>query len=167
MGRRLTGAKPKAGTIWQRRWRKKKAHDAAHGGAIAHRAEVFHSLTEATAREAARLGVMKLYGLLLVDPPWQEPAWSEAGMGRAAENRYRTTALDGLKAAQTPPAATVSTMFMWTTSTYLAWALELLAHWGFKCSGVAVWDKQIIGKGRRFRLQAEFIIYDSKGGGLP
>ena len=45
MGRRLTGGpKPKAGTIWQRRWRKKRAHDAAHRWRHRPPREVFHSL---------------------------------------------------------------------------------------------------------------------------
>ena len=165
MARKLIGKKPKPATIWQRRWRKKVKFEQKHGDAIRHRAGVFSKLAEATAREAARLGVMMLYALLLVDPPWHEKAWGEAGMGRAAENCYRTTTLDELKKLK-PPAAPVSTMFMWTTSTYLAWAMELLTAWGFEYGGIVVWDKQIIGKGRRFRLQAEFLIYGNKSGGL-
>jgi len=65
---------------------------------------VHSKLEEPTVREAVRPAVMKLYQLLLVDPPWQELAWSEAGMGRAAENRYRTKALDRMKEKIKPPA---------------------------------------------------------------
>jgi N6-adenosine-specific RNA methylase IME4 len=165
MGRKLVGAKPKPATIWQRRWRKKAAHQRKHSAAVERRAEIFNRLAESTAREAARLGAMQLYQLLLCDPPWREDAWSEAGMGRSADNHYQTTSMPALKAL-TPPAAKVSTMFMWTTSTYLHWAIDLLAHWAFEYGGTIAWDKKIIGKGRRFRLQVELLIYGSKGGGL-
>ena len=161
MGRRPIGKRAMSGKARQKRWRAKLKHHAA----VAHRTEVFSRLTESTAREAARLESMPRYSLLLCDPPWQEPAWSEAGMGRSAENRYRTMALKGLKAL-VPPAGEVSTIFMWTTSTYLAWAMELLTAWDFTYGGFIVWNKQIIGKGRRFRLQAELLVYGNRGGGL-
>ena len=165
MGRKLTGAKPKRATIYQRRWRKKAAREAVHGAAIRQRADVFSRLAEATVKEAARLGVMKVYSPRTSIHHGKRSCGAKLAWVRAAENHYRTTVVDELKAL-TPPAAKVATMFMWTTSTYLAWAMDLLTHWGFTYGGFVVWDKQIIGKDRRFRLQTELLLYGSKNGGL-
>lgn len=163
MGRKPIGKRAMSATQYQRRWRAKKKHEAA----VAHRAQVVAGLATATEREMARLATMtKLYQLILIDPPWKVVTWSEGGMGRAVENTYPTMSLAELKALRIP-AASNALMFMWTTSTVLDQSIELLTHWGFAYKGFVVWDKMIPGKGKRFRLRAELIIYGDKGRGLP
>jgi N6-adenosine-specific RNA methylase IME4 len=162
----------------QKRWRAKDKKDrerAAHLTVVADtmvkRQQVEASRRAATLRAEARLATtMKLYMLFLIDPPWDDGAdsYSEKGKGRAAANHYSTRTPAQMRAAYpTLPAAPDALMYMWTTSQYLAEAIKLMEFWGFTYGGIAVWDKVIIGKGRRHRIQAEFLIYGSKGKGLP
>jgi N6-adenosine-specific RNA methylase IME4 len=167
MSRRPLGNKPMTDAERQRRSRTRRKHAAA----IAHRQAVIDGLRESTEREMARFKMLEpRYQLFLVDPPWPDgaDAYGESGKGRAAENRYPTMTVEEMKARfPTLPAAKDALLYMYTTSTFLNRAIELLEFWGFAYGGAGGWDKQIIGKGRRHRLQLEFWIYGMKGRGLP
>jgi N6-adenosine-specific RNA methylase IME4 len=156
----LTPAQVKA------RYRRKKKVVAM----LVRRDVVLTERAEGTAKAKAKLETnTKLYSLLLCDPPWHTRLRSPAGMSRSPDvKHYPTMTLDALVAmAPLIPAAKDSLMFMWTTSTHLAESMRLLEAWGFEYIGFEVWDKQIIGKGNRNRLQAELVLIGKKDNGLP
>jgi N6-adenosine-specific RNA methylase IME4 len=153
--------------VIQKGYRTRKKHEAA----VALRINNIERLREASEREQRKLANSTvLYQLLVIDPPWDDSAdaYNESGRGRAAANHYATMTLGQIKAAYPKlPAARHSLCYIWTPSAQLKNAIELLRFWGFAYSGCVVWDKVHIGKGRRYRMQAEFIVYGSKGRGLP
>ena len=65
--------------------------------------------------------------------------------------------------AMKPPFADDAVLFLWTTHRFIWDAKVLLDAWGFEHKAVLVWDKQLIGLGRRLRLQCEFCLIGIRG----
>jgi N6-adenosine-specific RNA methylase IME4 len=161
---------------------------------IQRRAQVMASRVAASRRAEAdiadRVKRRVLFLLALIDPPWDDSddAYGEAGKGRAAANHYQTmTPAETKRRYPKLPLAPHALVYIWTTSQRLEQAMDLLKFYGCTYGGIAfVWDKVHPTKGRRHRQQAEFVIrgtydgindgdigegdfviYGSKGKGLP
>jgi N6-adenosine-specific RNA methylase IME4 len=83
-------------------------------------------------------------------------------MGRAAENHYRTEELDALKAFKVP-ADKDSVLLLWSTSSMLPEALQLMTAWHFKYKTQAVWVKPSFGLGYWWRQQHELLLLGTRG----
>jgi N6-adenosine-specific RNA methylase IME4 len=59
--------------------------------------------------------------------------------------------------------ASVCHLYLWTVTTVLRESFEVAEAWGFKPKKVLVWCKPGLGSGRRFRSNAEFIIFGVRG----
>jgi N6-adenosine-specific RNA methylase IME4 len=85
--------------------------------------------------------VSKRYDIVLADPPWLY--YGSPTKDQAAGKHYPCMPLASLKAMRVQDiAAKPSVCFLWTTSSMLGDAVELLRAWGFTYRGVAyVWVK--------------------------
>lgn len=87
------------------------------------------------------------FGAILADPPWAFKSYAKSKSpesDRHVERHYRTMTPDEIKALpiRKYAAATGCHLFLWTTGPMLPQALETMAAWGFKYSGVAfTWVK--------------------------
>ena len=115
--------------------------------------------TEAASRALGR----KVYGVIYADPPWRfEPYSRETGMDRAADNHYRTEALEAICRIE-PPAAENCVLFLWATAPMLREALTAMEAWGFDYRTHCVWNKDREGTGYWFRNRHELLLVGIKG----
>jgi N6-adenosine-specific RNA methylase IME4 len=54
-------------------------------------------------------------------------------------------------------------LFLWTTSSNLVFALDVMRAWGFGFKASAIWDKGVQGTGLIFRNMHEVLLYGSRG----
>ena len=101
------------------------------------------------------------FACIYADPPWQYRNRSSRG---AAENHYKTIDHDGLcRMPIEKLAATDAHLHLWTTSSHLSDALELIEAWGFQYKSSFVWLKDGIGLGNYWRLSHEFVLLGVRG----
>lgn len=78
----------------------------------------------------------KLYRLVLADPPWHFVNWSADSPGkihnraRGANKHYATAYMETIM-AMVPPTADDAILLLWTISSHLREAVELVDAWGF------------------------------------
>jgi N6-adenosine-specific RNA methylase IME4 len=126
------------------------------------------TLATKTLAASAALG-SKLYGVLYIDPPWQEMAADcDSWLNKSADNHYPTMTVDEL-AAITPPAAPDCVLFLWTFTSQLDAAVDLIRRWGFTYKASCVWDKGNadgtgrMGIGQWFRYEHELLLVATRG----
>ena len=121
------------------------------------------------------------YDIIYCDPPWDYENWNKKWHQTHAESRwagrkYGLMSRDELKALPVNDiAAKNSVIFMWTISTMIPQALEVMQSWGFKYKTVAfVWVKRnkikdsfFTGMGFWTRSNAEICLLGVKGKPLP
>lgn len=95
----------------------------------------------------------KKYAVIVADPEWKFEVWSDKGLtNTSADNHYRTSSLDAIKARDVPSiAADACAVFLWATVPMLPQALEVMAAWGFAYKSHLVWVKNKAGTGYWFR----------------
>ena len=101
------------------------------------------------------------FGCVYADPPW--PYANEAARG-AARNHYPTMELDDimeLPVAQL--AAKSSHCHLWTTSSFIMEAREVLEAWGFSYKSSFVWVKPGLGMGNYWRVSHELLLLGVRG----
>lgn len=104
------------------------------------------------------------FGVIYADPEWKFEAYSEAGLDRAADNHYPTTALDGIKARDVGSlAADDCVLFLWATVPMLDQAIEVLKAWGFNYKSNFEWRKDRIGTGFWNRNRHEHLLIGTRG----
>ena len=54
-------------------------------------------------------------------------------------------------------------LYLWTTSSFMPRAVELMAHWGFQHKAVLTWVKPKWGLGNYFRNQTEHVLFGIRG----
>lgn len=123
----------------------------------------------------------KKYSILYSDPPWDYENWNKKWHEDNKESRWAgkkyslMTHADMLSLPVNDIAAKDSVMFMWTISTMLPKALEVMEEWGFKYKTIAfVWvkknkiaDSLFMGMGFWTRSNAEICLLGVKGKPLP
>lgn len=127
----------------------------------ARRAAREQELAAATAKASRELG-RKVYGVLLIDPPWSFRVYSEAGQDRGACNHYPTMSLAEIKVL-TVPAAKDAVLFLWATVPMLPAALETMAAWGFTYKSHFAWVKDKRGLGYWARNKHELLLVGTRG----
>lgn len=98
----------------------------------------------------------------VADPPWQYGNTAARG---AAENHYGTMTIEELSALDVVPnhAAADAHLYMWTTSSHLPRAFDVMAAWGFEYKTYLVWVKPQIGMGNYFRTCTELVLFGVRG----
>jgi N6-adenosine-specific RNA methylase IME4 len=122
------------------------------------------AMAQRTIAAAALLaGLLPVYGVIYLDPPWRFQPYSRiSGMDRAADNHYPTLDLAALKAMKVP-AAEDCVLFLWATAPMLLQAAELMAAWGFTYKTHVVWEKDQIGTGYWVRSVHELLLIGVRG----
>jgi N6-adenosine-specific RNA methylase IME4 len=111
----------------------------------------------------------KKYSIILADPPWR---YQRTNVQGGLETQYDTMDYDDIKQLPVEKiAAKDSMLFMWTTSTHLVEAAQLMKHWGFQYKTVyRVWrkvyrsGKPITGIGYWSRVCYEFLLVGTRRG---
>jgi len=113
-------------------------------------------------REAAALGSLERFPVLLADPPWRyELTISDS---RKVENQYPTMDLAEIKdMGENLPAAANAVLFMWATSPKVLEALEVMEAWDFVYRTCMVWTKDRIGMGVYVRQRHELVLIGTRG----
>ena len=99
---------------------------------------------------------------IVADPPWQYGNTAARG---AAENHYGTMTIEELCALDAVPkhAADNAHLYMWTTSSHLPQAFDVMSAWGFEYKTYLVWVKPQIGMGNYFRTCTELVLFGVRG----
>ena len=110
----------------------------------------------------------KKFGVIYADPEWEHEPWSDAGMDRAAANKYPVSSVEQIKSRDVASiAANDCALFMWTTVPHLEQAFEVINGWGFAYKSSGMWRKQYPGKrqgmGYWFRINHEILIVATRG----
>jgi N6-adenosine-specific RNA methylase IME4 len=104
------------------------------------------------------------FGVILADPEWKFEQYSEAGMGRAAENHYATSATEVIASRDVASiAADDCALFLWATAPMLPDALQVMQAWKFEYKSHWVWNKDRIGTGYWNRNKHELLLVGTRG----
>lgn len=123
----------------------------------------------------------KKYSIIYADPPWDYANWNkkwhqEHPESRWAGRKYDLMPIEDIKALPVQDiAAESSVLFMWTISTMIPRALEVIKAWGFEYKTVAfVWvkknkksDSLFTGMGFWTRSNAEICLLATRGKIIP
>jgi N6-adenosine-specific RNA methylase IME4 len=135
---------------------------SAHKGIMRERARERREHLAAGMREAAALGSLERFPVLLADPPWRYAL--TISDSRKVENQYPTMDLAEIKAmGEDLPAADDAVLFLWSTSPKALEALEVMAAWGFVYRSCMVWVKDRIGMGIYVRQRHELVLIGTRG----
>ena len=58
-------------------------------------------------------------------------------------------------------------VYLWTVTSVLRHSFEIVEAWGFEPKQILVWAKPGLGPGARFRQTCEYVIFGTRGRGLP
>lgn len=135
---------------------------SVHKGIMRERSRLKRERLAAGMREAAALGSLERFPVLLADPPWRyELTISDS---RTVENRYPTMELAEIKAmGEDLPAAADAVLFLWATSPKVLEALEVMAAWDFVYRTCMVWTKDRFGMGVYVRQRHELVLIGTRG----
>jgi N6-adenosine-specific RNA methylase IME4/ParB-like chromosome segregation protein Spo0J len=97
--------------------------------------------------------------IIYADPPWQ--LGSPEG-DLAPERHYPTMPLPEIKALPVP-AADDSLLLLWTVTSLLPQALEVITAWGFHYVSAQIWVKPSIGPGNWVRHRHEQLLWARRG----
>lgn len=101
------------------------------------------------------------FGTIYADPPWSYQNKVTRGN---ANDQYTLASMDEIKAMPVERlAAKDCTLFMWATSPLLFEQGEVLKAWGFTYCSQAVWIKDGMGLGNRFRICHELLLVGVRG----
>jgi N6-adenosine-specific RNA methylase IME4 len=105
------------------------------------------------------------YGTIVADPPWPlgkvNSGWNTTSVVRLPYAQMSLERIAALPVKQL--AARDSHLYLWTVTSVLRHTFEIVEAWGFKPKKVLVWCKPGLGSGRRFRSNAEFIVFRCSG----
>jgi N6-adenosine-specific RNA methylase IME4 len=111
----------------------------------------------------------KTYSVILSDPPWKFD-WGTTDRSRAIENHYDTMPIENIKALPISKIANQnSIVFLWSPSSKIQEALDVLNAWGFVYNTKMTWVKtarngQIrMGMGVNVRNTSEDILIGKRG----
>ena len=102
------------------------------------------------------------FRVIVLDPPWQfdKDAWR---FSRSAP-RYTTMTIEEIKQVDVPGLAHEDCiLWLWTTNTHMADAMELVKHWDFRQKTILTWVKDNMGVGEWLRGQTEHCILAVRG----
>jgi N6-adenosine-specific RNA methylase IME4 len=104
------------------------------------------------------------YGVILADPEWKFPRWSEKGLTSAPENHYPTSEIEVIKARDVPSiCAKDCVLFLWATVPMLPQCLEVMKAWGFDYASHFCWIKPKWATGYWNRNKHELLLIGTRG----
>lgn len=107
------------------------------------------------------------YNVILADPPWQY-AYNATSLRGVADDHYPTMDIEAIKNL---PVKNITldnaVLFLWTTTTMIRKAFDVVEAWGFEFKTSMVWVKQHFGTGFYVRGKHEIILIGIKGHFLP
>ncbi|MDR1704327.1 MAG: adenine methyltransferase [Clostridiales bacterium] len=115
---------------------------------------------------------VKKYDVILADPPYRYVLWGRKGVGRTAENHYRTMDIKDICELRVADIASEnSALFLWVTFPQLKDAFTIIESWGYTYKTVAFcWLKRnrksggwFMGLGNWTRANAEICLLATKG----
>lgn len=107
---------------------------------------------------------MKLYDVVIADPPWAFKVYSDKGAGKSP--KYQTMSASELRAFGARVrvhCAKNCVLYLWATSPFLAEALTLMAEWGWQYKSSLVWCKPHKGTGYWVRNNHELVLVGTRG----
>lgn len=110
------------------------------------------------------------YRTIVADPPWDIGFNARSGAGRDGERGlpYPTMTLERIAAMPVADLAERSAhLYLWTVTSVFRHTFEIVEAWGFKPKQILVWCKPGLGSGMRFRQNVEYVIFGTRGTGLP
>jgi len=100
--------------------------------------------------------------VIVVDPPWRYERDKDPKFDYA--NPYPSMSLDEIGNLPVPQMACQDCiLWLWTTNTHLAYALDMLQEWGFIKKSILTWDKQRVGYGDWLKSTTEHCIMAVRG----
>ncbi|WP_425395399.1 MT-A70 family methyltransferase [Aeoliella sp.] len=121
-------------------------------------AEYYPQVTEDLA-ELVEQGLQ--FSTVYCDPPW--PYENTAARG-AAINHYGAMPMEKLLSLPVPSLVRPNAhLHLWTTSSFLREAFDLIKAWGFEYKSGLVWIKDQIGTGNYWRMSHEYMLLGVKG----
>lgn len=103
----------------------------------------------------------KTFGTIYADPPWK---YGNQGTRAATDNHYGTIKWEEIAAYPIEKLAAESAhLHLWTTSSFLRQAFEIIDAWGFEYKSSFVWVKPEMGIGNYWRLSHEFMLLGVRG----
>jgi N6-adenosine-specific RNA methylase IME4 len=104
----------------------------------------------------------KRFGTIYADPPWQ---YDNKATRASAEGEYANTlSLDDICAEPVPDlAADDAHLHLWTTTSFLFDAKQVMDAWGFEYKSCFIWVKSQMGIGNYWRVSHEFLLLGVKG----
>ena len=128
-------------------------------GAVMQRAEMPNVLHTGDLAELGRQGLK--FGTIYADPPWR---YDSEGSRGAASNHYATMTVEEIAAMPVGALAEDNAhLHLWTTSSFLFEAREVMEKWGFEYKGLFVWVKPGLGTGSYWRGSSEFLLLGVRG----
>jgi N6-adenosine-specific RNA methylase IME4 len=109
------------------------------------------------------------FPLIYADPPTHFEVYSSEGSHRSSDQHYPTLSWKEIEnftiyGKRVEEVAHENAMlFLWTTSSNIPFALDVMRAWGFDFKTSAAWDKGVLGTGLIFRNQHELLFYGSRG----
>lgn len=110
------------------------------------------------------------YDIIYADPPWEYNGRIKSTNKRGfthVSDHYSTMSGKEIMALA-PTIKDISKenclLFMWTTSPYMAYSIDVMKEWGFDYKAVAfVWEKERVNMGAYTMGSCEFVIVGKKG----
>lgn len=107
------------------------------------------------------------YNVIYADPPWRYNNNSTSIRG-TADDHYPTMELEEIKKIPVKDITLENAaLFLWTTSSMIIKAFEVIEAWGFEFKTSMVWVKNTIGNGFFVRGKHEILLIATKGSFLP
>ena len=109
------------------------------------------------------------YRTIVADPPWDlgvvNSGWKTTSNVALP---YDTMTIDEIRALPVAALADRSShLYLWTVTSVLRHSFDVVEAWGFRPKQVLVWAKPGLGSGMRFRQTCEYIIFGTRGSGIP
>lgn len=99
------------------------------------------------------------FGTVYADPPWPHDEKQNA----RRRLHYDRMTLDEIKAIPVGSFTTADAhLWLWTTTTHLPLALDVIEAWGFQYRAIRVWRKSKLGLGWWVRNRHEFLLLAAK-----
>ena len=99
------------------------------------------------------------YSIIYIDPPWPTSNPTRAG---SAQMHYPLMSISDIK-NMSLPLADNGIVYMWTVSSYMPQAMDIIRTWKLDYRTTFVWDKDALLLGSWNRIQTEYLIMATKG----
>ena len=101
------------------------------------------------------------FATIYADPPWQ---YDNTASRAAADNHYPTMSLGEICAEPVPAVVEQHAhLHLWTTSSFLREAFQVMDAWGFRYKSSFVWIKEELGLGNYWRVSHEYMLLGVRG----